>query len=189
MPKEDIEFSTEKPTGYPLYGAFKGVSISAELSESKKDRSGKSYHKIFVDFQYDPGVALEEGKDMPTKRLFVMLPYDYWKDGENGEPKSLFRQLCDATGKKLEDFKGDPSKTFVGLDVALLLGAQRNWKDKSLKTFGGKNDDEMISYGIVGFAPYKSKKSPWTDEMEEIEKQAIIEHTIGASAQADVRRS
>ena len=173
---KNIDYSIEKPKGGKFFGAFKAHSVAAEVMESKTDRSGKQYHKIVVDFEYDNGFVSEDG-ELSKKRAFFMLPYDYWKDGTNGQPLSPFRQLCEATKKKLEDFKGDVEKTFVGLDATILVGAQRHWKTKELNLWGENKD--KISYGIIGFAPYAKAKTAWTPEMEEVEQQAISE--LGSS--------
>ena len=184
---DDINFSTDKPKGGKFYGGFKAVSISAEKQhqEKKIDKAGNEFHKIAVTFQFDPGIKLDEGQELPTQKMFITLPYDYWNDGENGKPASPFRQLCDALGKKLEDFKGDVSKTFVGLDATILIGSQRHWQTRELMTW--KTDGTKIQYGIVGIAPIAKVKTAWTKEMEERELEAIKEFDGGTATKSTQR--
>jgi len=124
MPEDKIDFSEDKPTGGGKQpGAYKAVSVSAKVIKTETDRSGKEYHDIQVDFEYDNGKGEEEN---PTMRSFFRLPYDYWKDGSR-EPASPFFQFCSVLKKSLKDFNGKSvSEAFVGLDITILVGAQRH---------------------------------------------------------------
>ena len=159
------ETEPEAKTFTSFWGAFKATVENAKIVEEKKDKNGKPFYKIEADVVYGEEKVI-------IKRLFGMLPFQ-WKTNDP------LGQLYTARGTKWENLLGNFEKETSG-DITVLIGAGRNWKDKTLRTYTDGNGVERISYDIIGFAPYGKQDEAWTEDDEEREQSIYDNFTNGA---------